>query len=320
VASGSTRVVIVALIGNSAIAVTKFVAATVTGSSAMFAEGVHSVVDTGNQLLLLVGLKRAAKPADAHHPFGYGKEIYFWAFVVAILLFALGAGISIYEGVHKIRHPHPLDNVVWNYVVLGLAMAFEAGAWWVAYKEFNKVRGKLPLLRAVRQSKDPALFTVLFEDSAAMLGLVAAFIGIFCAAQFGILWADGAATLAIGFILAAAATFLAIETKGLLVGEAADSGLAGDVVRLVEQQDFAVGVNEVRTIHFGPRDVLVNLSVDARDTVAAVQIEKGVSSLERAIKAQHPEVTRVFIEIQGARASAAQIVDGDEGGAPKPVA
>jgi len=318
VAHGSTRVVIAALIGNSAIAVTKFIAATLTGSSAMFAEGVHSVVDTGNQTLLLVGLKRAAKPADKYHPFGYGKEIYFWAFVVAIILFALGAGVSIYDGVQKVRDPHPLDNVIWNYVVLGFAMAFEAGAWWVAYREFNKTRGTLPLLRAVRRSKDPALFTVLFEDSAAMLGLVAAFIGIFCAAQFGILWADGAATLVIGFILAAAAIFLAIETKGLLIGEAADNGLVGDVVRLVAQQDFALGVNEIRTIHFGPQDVLVNLSVDARNSVAAAEIEKGVSSIERAIKAQHPEVTRVFIEIQGAQASAAQIVGGDEGGVPEP--
>jgi cation diffusion facilitator family transporter len=319
-ASGSTRVVIAALIGNAAIAVTKFAAAAVTGSSAMFAEGVHSVVDTGNQALLLFGLRRAARPADERHPFGYGKEIYFWAFVVAILLFALGSGISIYEGVHKIRDPHPMENVSWNYVVLGLAMVFEAGAWWVAYREFDKVRGSLPLLRAVRQSKDPALFTVLFEDSAAMLGLVAAFVGIFCAAQFGILWADGAASLTIGFILAAAALFLAIETKGLLIGEAADDELVGGVAHLAQQQAFVAGVNELRTIHFGPEDVLVNLSVDARDTVTAVQIEEGVSSLEQAIKAQFFEVTRIFIEIQGARSSAAQIADGDEGGVPDPEA
>jgi cation diffusion facilitator family transporter len=319
-AGGSTKVVIAALVGNTAIAVTKFIAATITGSAAMFAEGVHSVVDTGNQVLLLIGLKRAAKPADEYHPFGYGKEIYFWAFVVAILLFALGAGISIYEGIKKIFDPHPLDNVIWNYVVLGIAMAFEAGAWWVAYKEFGKVRGKRPLLLAVHQSKDPALFTVLFEDTAAILGLIAALIGIFFAAQYGILWADGAATLAIGIILAVAAIFLAIETKGLLIGEAADSRLIGDVMRLVEQQNFAAGVNEIRTIHFGPQDVLINMSIDARDNATAIQIEQGVSSLEHAIKAQHPKVTRVFIEIQAAQASAAQIADGDEGGLPKPSA
>ena len=316
-ASGSTRVVVAALIGNSAIAVTKFVAATVTGSSAMFAEGIHSLVDTGNQVLLLFGMKRAARPADAEHPFGYGKEIYFWAFVVAILLFAVGAGISIYEGINKIRAPHPLDHVVWNYVVLGLAMAFEAGAWLVAYKEFNKERGEVPWFRAVRQSKDAALFVVLFEDSAAMLGLIVAFIGIFCADHYGILWADGAATLVIGFILAGAATFLAIETKGLLIGESADTDLLKGIASLIDKQDFAAGVNELRTIHFGPHDVLVNLSIDARDNLAASEIEREVSSLEQSIKAQHPEVTRIFIEIQAAKASAAQLAGGDKGSAPK---
>lgn len=315
-ASGSTRVVIAALLGNSAIAVTKFIAATITGSSAMFAEGVHSVVDTGNQSLLLFGLKRARRPADERHPFGYGKEIYFWAFVVAILLFALGAGISIYEGIQKVRDPHPISDTAWNYVVLGLAMAFEAGAWWVAYRAFNKVRGARPILQAVRESKDPALFTVLFEDSAAMLGLVAAFIGVFSADQLGILWADGAASLAIGLVLATAALFLAIETKGLLIGEAAGSRLVGGVVNLAMQQGFVDGVNEARTLHFGPNDVLVNLSVDAREGTTGVQIENGVSQLERSIKKQFPEVTRVFIEIQGARESAAQIPEGDEGGAP----
>ncbi len=303
-ASGSTRVAIAALIGNSAIAVTKFVAATITGSSAMFAEGVHSVVDTGNQALLLLGLKRASRPADAQHPFGYGKEIYFWAFVVAILLFALGAGISFYEGIDKIADPHPMSSAIWNYAVLGLAMVFEAGAWWVAYKEFNKTRGDLSMLRAVRQSKDPALFTVLFEDTAAMLGLVAALIGVYCADQLGILWADGAATLAIAFILAGAAIFLAIETKGLLIGEAAIGSLVEDVIGLAADQSFVKGINECRTMHFGPQDVLLNLSVDARDGLPSAQIEAGVSRLETAIKKRHPEVARIFIEIQAPRTAA----------------
>jgi cation diffusion facilitator family transporter len=162
-------VVIAALLGNAAIAVTKFVAAAFTGSSAMFAEAVHSVVDTGNQALLLIGLARAERPADARHAFGHGKEIYFWAFVVAMVLFALGAGVAIYEGLHKLADPHPMRNAGWNYLVLGIAFLFEAGAFTVAWREFDKVRGKVPILRAVRQSKDPALFTVLFEDSAAML-------------------------------------------------------------------------------------------------------------------------------------------------------
>jgi cation diffusion facilitator family transporter len=317
-AGGSRRVVIAALIGNSAIAATKFAASAVTGSSAMFAEAVHSVVDTGNQALLLLGIRRAARPADDRHPFGYGKEVYFWAFVVAILLFALGAGISIYEGILKLFDPHPITDAIWNYVVLGLAMVFEAGAWLVAYREFDKVRGDVPVLRAVRQSKDPALFTVLFEDTAAMLGLVAALAGVFAADRLGLLWADGAATLVIGAILAVAAAILANETRGLLLGEAADERLVEQLIGMAGQAAFVEAVNEVRTMHFGPRDVLVNLSVDARDEMTGAQIEQGVTLLEGAIKAQYPEVSRVFVEIQSARASAAQVEEGDTGGLPGP--
>ena len=302
-ASGSRKVVIAALIGNGLIAITKFAASAVTGSSAMFAEAVHSVVDTGNQALLLYGLKRAERPADAAHPFGYGKEIYFWAFVVAILLFALGAGISLYEGVYKVLEPHALESAGWNYIVLGCVMVFEACAWWVAFREFNRVRGKVPIFTAVRQSKDPALFTVLFEDSAAMLGLVAAFVGVFCADRLGIAWADGAASIAIGVILALAAIALAIETKGLLVGEAADDRLVAEIVGMAGQAGFVDGVNEVRTLHFGPDDILVNLSVDARDALTADVVEAGISRLETEIKARHPAVRRVFIEIQKARDS-----------------
>ena len=314
-AGGTTKVVIAALIGNAAIAVTKFAAAAFTGSSAMFAEAVHSVVDTGNQLLLLYGIRRAGRPADAVHPFGYGKEIYFWAFVVAILLFALGSGISIYEGLHKIADPQPLSDAYVNYIVLGLAMVFEAAAWTVAYRAFERERGNTPILRAVRQSKDPALFTVLFEDSAAMLGLLAALTGVFLSDRFGIYRADGAASLVIGGILAVAALLLAIETKGLLIGEAASDDLLQSVIGLAGQAPFVEGVNEVRTMHFGPADVLVNISVDARNTLMAREIEAEVSRLEARIKDEHPEVSRVFIEIQAASDSADQIAPGDEGSA-----
>jgi cation diffusion facilitator family transporter len=299
-AGGSTRVVIAALLGNAAIAVTKYAAAALTGSSAMFAEAVHSTVDTGNQALLLVGMNRAERPADARHPFGHGMEIYFWAFVVAILLFGLGAGVSFYEGVHKLANPEPLRNAVWNYVVIGFAILFEAGAWIVAWREFDRVRGKLPVLRAVRQSKDPALFTVLFEDTAALLGLVAALAGVFAADRLGLLWADSVATLVIGTILAMAALLLAIETKSLLIGEAASPALVEDVIGVAGRAGFVDAVNEVRTMHFGPSDVLVNLSVDARDHLTAGEVEAGVSALEAEIKARHRDVSRVFIEIQAA--------------------
>ena len=314
-AGGSTKVVLAALIGNGAIAITKFIASAITGSSAMFAEAIHSVVDTGNQGLLLYGIGRSQKPADAAHPFGYGKEIYFWSFVVAILLFALGAGISFYEGVHKFLHPEPMTNAIWNYVVLALAMAFEAVAWWIAYAEFNKVRGKLPILRAVRQSKDPALFTVLFEDTAAMLGLITAFIGVLLADQFGMLWADGAATLVIGTILASAAIFLAIETKGLLIGEAADPATVDAVAAIVKKHPMTRHLGEIRSIHFGPDDVLMVLSLDAQDHLMAGEIEASVSELERTIKENHPDIKRLFIEIQNKHDTAAAQSTDDQGNA-----
>jgi divalent metal cation (Fe/Co/Zn/Cd) transporter len=237
--------------------------------------------------------------------------------VVAILLFALGSGISFYEGVHKIQNPHVMENAKWNYVVLALAFCFEAIAWWIALKEFNSVRGKTPLLRAVRESKDPALFTVLFEDSAAMLGLVAAFVGVFFADRMGVLWADGAASIAIGMILAAAAVTLAIETKGLLIGEAADDTLVEGIIGLAGQAPFVMAVNEVRTMHFGPQDVLVNLSVDARDTLSAGQVEIGIASLEDRIKAAWPEITRVFIEIQRGQDSDDPVAGPEDDGLPE---
>ncbi len=303
-AGGSTKVVIAALLGNAAIAAVKYVAAAVSGSGAMFAEAVHSTVDTGNQALLLVGMSRAERPADAKHQFGYGMEIYFWAFVVAILLFGLGAGVSIYEGILKLRNPHPLESVTWNYVVIGIAIVFESGAWAVAWREFDKTRGRLPVIRALRQSKDPALFTVLFEDTAALAGLFTALVGVFCAHKLGWLWADGAATLVIGVILALAALVMAIETKSLLIGEAASPRLVEDIIGVASRAKFVEAVNEVRTMHFGPADVLVNLSVDARNHLTAGEIETGVSGLEAEIKARHAEVSRVFIEIQAAADSA----------------
>ncbi len=312
-AGGSTKVVIAAMIGNGLIAATKFVAAAITGSGAMFAEAVHSTVDTGNQGLLFVGIKRAARPADARHPFGYGQEIYFWAFVVAILLFGLGSGVSIYEGIHKLGDPQPLQNVVWNYAVIGLAIVFESGSWYVAWREFSATRGQAPVLRALRQSKDPATFTVLFEDTAALLGLFAALLGVLAVDRLGWLWADGVATLTIGAILGVAALLLAIETKSLLIGEAADPDLVNDIIGVAGRASFVDGVNEVRTMHFGPGDILVNLSVDARDHLSAGEIEGAISALEDEIKARHPGVSRVFIEIQAADSSAQEIAPGDVG-------
>jgi len=300
--ASSMKVVLAALIGNSLIAVTKFSAATYTGSSAMFSEAVHSVVDTGNQALLLFGLKRGDRPADDNHPFGYGKEVFFWAFVVAILLFAVGAGVSIYEGIHRIAHPEPISSPFINYIVLGLAMIFEGVAWWVAYKEFNKIRGTRSWFRAVIEVKDPSILTVLMEDSAAMLGLIAAFLGIFLSEALDMPALDGVASIVIGCILAGAATLLAFETKGLLIGEAAMPEVVSGVRRIVDAESTISGTNEILTMHVGPHDILLNLSVDFRDGVPSQDIEKAITRLEGQIKKAHPKVTRIFIEAQAWRA------------------
>ena len=298
---GSKKVIYAALIGNSLIFVTKFAAAIVTGSSAMLSEAVHSVVDTGNQGLLLYGIKRSKRPADKTHPFGYGAEIYFWSFVVAILIFGLGAGVSFFEGVQKLLHPHPISNPYINYIVLGVAMVFEAVAWWIAYKEFGKVRGNFGLFEAVQRSKDPTIFTVLFEDTAAMLGLVAAMIGIACADKLGIVWADGAASVAIGVILAGTAAIMAYETKGLLIGESATRELRQGVRGIIGRAKDVRYINELRSMHMAPNDILLAISLDFHDNLNVGRVEETIFRLERDIKSRFPDIKRLFIEVQSQR-------------------
>lgn len=297
-ASGSKKVVIAALVGNGLIAVTKYGAAAFTGSSAMFSEAVHSTVDTGNQALLLYGMKRASRPPDRKHPFGYAPEIYFWAFVVAILIFATGAGVSIYEGVQKIRHPEPITSPHVNYIVLGLAIVFEGVAWTIAFREFRKTAVHASYLASLRASKDPAIFTVLLEDTAAMLGLIVALVGVVLAELLDLPVLDGVASVIIGVILAAIAIFLAYETKALLIGEAAAPGVVTSVRRLVGAEEGIRRINEVLTMHLGPNDILLNLSVDFQPTLTADQVERTITQLEKAIQAEHPDITRVFIEAE----------------------
>ena len=299
---GSKRAIYAALAGNSLIAITKFAASAYTGSSAMFSEAVHSLVDTGNQGLLLHGLKRSKRPADRDHPFGYGMEEYFWAFVVAILIFGLGAGISFYEGVRRVMEPHELGDPFVNYIVLGLAILFEGASWFVALQEFRKGKGKRGWMAEIRHSKDPTKFTVLFEDSAAMLGLVVAMIGIALAQYLHMPVLDGAASIVIGVILAATAGLLAYECKGLLIGEAASPGVVTSIRKTVSAREGVEAVNEVLTMHLGPEDILANLSLDFADGLSAEQVEATISGLEQAIKAEHPQVKRIFIEAQSAEA------------------
>lgn len=297
-AQGSKKVIYAALAGNALIAVTKFTAAAFTGSSAMFSEAIHSSVDTGNQCLLLYGMRRAERPADLRHPFGYSKEIYFWAFVVAILIFAVGAGVSFYEGVQKTLHPHVVTNVHINYLVLGAAIVFEGFAWYVAFKEFKRGVRKRSMLRALLHSKDPSIFTVLLEDTAAMLGLIVALVGIFLADQLNMPVLDGVASMVIGVILALAAVILAYETKALLIGESADEEVVAGVRGMLKDNPQVTAINEVLTMHMGPADVLTNISIDFADSASAEQIETTISSLERQIKSDYPEIRRVFIEVQ----------------------
>lgn len=292
------KVIYAALAGNLLIAIAKGIGASITGSSAMFSEAIHSFVDVGNQALLLYGLARAKRPADARHPFGYGREIYFWAFVVAILIFAVGSGVSIYEGIHKVQHPEPIRDAGISYVILAFAMIFEGAAWLVAYRAFSSTRGKRSLLAAVRASKDPSIFTVLLEDSAAMLGLLIAMIGIFLGDTLDMPILDGVASILIGFILAGAAILLAQETKALLIGESADPEIIEEIRQVLGAQSAIERVNEVLSMHQGPEDILVNVSVEFRDGLALGEVERHTSAIEREIKARIPGAKRIFIEAQ----------------------
>lgn len=296
--SSSKKVIYAALIGNSLIAITKFVAASITGSSAMLSEGIHSVVDTGNQVLLLYGLKAAQKPADERFPFGHGKEVYFWSFVVAIMVFAVGAGVSLYEGIHRTLDPNPIENPMINYVVLGLAMVFEGVAWYFAFREFSKSKGRFSYIEAVKRGKDPSMFTVLFEDSAAMLGLFTAFIGILLAQVTGNPVFDGLASIIIGLILGGTAAWLAYETKGLLIGESANKEVVNGIRTLAMAYPYVQHVNEVLTMHMGPEYILVNLSINFKDEATAQELESAIAQLDHRIKMDYPEVKRVFVEAE----------------------
>ncbi len=297
-AHSSRTVIFAALAGNAAIAVTKFAAAAATGSSAMLSEAIHSVVDTGNQLLLLYGLKRAARPPDAKHPFGYGLQLYFYTFVVAVMIFGLGAVIAILQGIEKIRHPAEVHTAWINYVVLGVGVLFEGGVWLVALKGFNRERAGRPWFASIRSSKDPTVFTVLFEDTAALAGLGVALLGVFLSETLHMPVIDGIASVVIGAILAGTAFFLAYESQSLLTGEAASHETRVGINRIARAEPGVVSLNQALTMHFGPNDVLVALSLDFEDSLAASEVERAVTHIERAIKRAHPDVTRVFVEAQ----------------------
>jgi len=301
-AGSSKKVVYAALIGNALIAVTKFIAAAMTGSSAMFSEGIHSLVDTGNQILLLHGMRKAKKPPDSRFPFGHGKEIYFWSFAVAILIFAVGSGVSLYEGIVHTLHPTPVKNPTVNYIVLGFALLFEGMAWFFALTEFTRAKGKWGYIEAVKRGKDPTMFVVLFEDSAALLGILVAFLGVFLSSHTGLYQFDGIASIIIGLILGGTAIWLAYETKGLLIGESANEKVVDGIREIIQSYEGVDHVNEVLTMHMGPNYILVNASIDFRDDIPAGTLEVMIGRIDQHIKHAFPNVKRVFVEAESRRA------------------
>src|SRR5438309_8407331 len=299
----STRTLVVALLANLGIAVSKFVAAAITGSSAMLTEGVHSVVDSTNQLLLMWGRHAAKRPPDRLHPFGYGRELYFWSFVVAVLVFSLGAGVSVYEGILHIRHPEPAVSAVIAYIVLLVAFLLEGWSTIEAFRDFRKAKGELGWFQALRQSKDPPAFIVLLENGAAMAGIIAAALGLLLSQLTGNPFFDGAASVVIGLILGCTAMLLAYESKGLLIGEAADAVLVENLRQLAAGQSGVVGVGYVLTLHSSPDQITVMMNVDFRDDVLAGEVERIVCHIEEEAQRRWPAVRRLFVRpMQGAAA------------------
>ncbi len=304
-ASTSKNVIFAALAGNLAIAVTKLGAALFTGSAAMMSEAIHSAVDTGNQIILLIGLKRAARPASETHPFGHGLQLYFYTFVVAVLIFGLGAVLSISHGIERIQSPEPMQNPWVNYLVLGLAVLFEGASWLVALRAFNRERAGRPFFSVIRSSKDPTVFTVLFEDTAALAGLVVALVGVAASQMLDLPVLDGVASILIGIILAFTAAFLAIESQSLLTGEAADPETRAGIEALARAEAGVVGLNDARTMHFGPNEILVVLSLDFRNDLTAAEVEDTAARLEHRIRAAYPQAGRIYVEAQSAASHAA---------------
>jgi cation diffusion facilitator family transporter len=292
-----SKVAIYGAVGaNVAIAVTKFVVAGITGSSAMLSEGIHSAVDTFNGVLLLVGLRLSQRPATPEHPFGHGKELYFWSLIVAVLIFGLGGGISFLEGVQHIRNPEPLRDPMWNYVVLGAAGVFEGSSFVIALRQFLAEAGKTPFWEALHRSKDPTTYTVLAEDAAALVGLVVAAVGIALSQGFGKPELDGTASIIIGLLLAGVAVALIRESRGLLIGEGIRPETAQAIRSIALAQPKVRDVGRVLSMYIGPDDVLVTMDLDFDEGTAAADAAADIAAIERQVRARYPMIKRLFIE------------------------
>ncbi|MER5171192.1 cation diffusion facilitator family transporter [Thioclava kandeliae] len=288
-----------ALVANLVIAVAKFVAAAFTGSSSMLSEAIHSLVDTGNEGLLLLGLKRSKKPADARHPFGYGQEMYFWSLIVAMLLFSIGGGLSVYEGVMHALNPEPIEEPIWNYAVLGIAFLAEGTSWYIAIKAMMKARKPGEgVLKTFRRSKDPSVYTVVAEDTAALLGIIAAALGVFLSVTLDQPVYDGIASVVIGVILIGVAIMLVIETRELLMGEAAGEDVVASIREIAMGAPAVVSVPHLRTMHLAPDQILLNIEVEFRTGIAPREIFDTVEGIQDRIHKAHPHVQRIFLEIR----------------------
>jgi cation diffusion facilitator family transporter len=291
----SRTAVVAALVGNLLIALTKAIAAAISGSSAMLSEAVHSVVDSGNEILLLYGQHRAAKPPDRLHPLGYGREIYFWSFVVALLIFAFGAGVSIYEGVKHIQQPAEMSDPAVNFAVYAISAVFEGISWWFGWSAFQRVRGDKALFAAVHASKDPPSFMVLFEDSAALVGLAIAGTATGLSLHFGAPWIDGAGSILIGIVLGTVAVLLARESKDLLIGERARPELSEAIRDAAEREPGVIGVEGILTSQLGPDQVIANVGLEFADDLRTSDIERVIGHLETELRKKHPDLFRVFV-------------------------
>ncbi|WP_263382441.1 cation diffusion facilitator family transporter [Granulicella arctica] len=302
--SSSRKTIFVAIGANLGIAAAKIVGFVVTGSSAMLSEAIHSVVDCGNGALLLFGQRQGSRPADEVHPFGHGKELYFWTLIVALLIFVLGGGISIVEGIAHVRHPAPSEDATWAYAILGVSILFESYSLYVSVKEFREASGNRPLLEAIKASKDPSIFTVIFEDTAAILGLLTAFIGIFLSHTFGWQQADGIASIIIGLLLIVVAVLLIAKCKTLLVGEGADTATLRRIRLLAQADPDVEKVGYPFTMYFGPHAILLTMNLQFRPGLTAQHIEQAVHRIETAVQAENPDIRHIYLEVGSIQSAA----------------
>jgi len=285
-----------ALAANLLISITKFVAASITGSSAMISEGIHSFVDSINEVLLLLGISKSKKPATSKRPFGYGKELYFWAFIVSILIFGLGGGVSIYEGIIHLIHPEEISDPFWSYIVLGIAFLLDGFSFITALKEFNRQRGKAAFWRAVKRSKDPTTFVVLFEDAADLLGLIVAFLGVLLSHEFKNPVFDGVASIIIGLILISISLVLAKESRSLLMGETADEALLQEITALTESDETVKKVLRTLSMYMAPEEIFLVLHINFREQLTTRDLTAAIKRIRKSIKTEFPSVKRIFMQ------------------------